>query len=168
MLNSIFELRVLGSVSSCSFSPFFVIIGQLNLALVVNFHNYSFVLKLPLDTMDVDSKKKTVDSGSAMSRAISSQEGHLVDTALDTRRFNIWSAIGVQFAVAAAPIAVTGFASLILGAGGSPFFFWAYVVAIFGQALVALSLAEIAGAIPHASGARRPSGLPLAVSELKR
>ncbi|KAH7115455.1 putative amino acid transporter [Dactylonectria estremocensis] len=42
--------------------------------------------------------------------------------------------------------------SLVISAGGSPFYFWAFIVAATFQLMVALSLAELASAYPHTSG----------------
>jgi choline transport protein len=67
-------------------------------------------------------------------------------------RFSVLSAVGIQFSIAATPLAVGSYLTFILGAGGSPFFFYAFLVAAFGQLLVCTSMAEIASAFPHASG----------------
>ena len=79
---------------------------------------------------------------------------------LETRelrsRFSILSAIGIQYSISATPIAVGSYIIFILGAGGSPFFFWAFVVTVFGNMLVCISMAEIASAYPHASGKISP------------
>jgi amino acid transporter len=39
-----------------------------------------------------------------------------------------------------------------VGAGGSPFFFWAFLLAAAGQMLIAFSLAELVSAYPDALG----------------
>ncbi|KAI1390870.1 amino acid/polyamine transporter I [Hypoxylon trugodes] len=97
--------------------------------------------------------KETTMGAAPLSPKTTKQEGHIIEASnLDKNRFSIWSTIGIQFAVAAAPVAVTGYSSLIPGAGGSTYFFWGYIVAIAGQLIIALSLAELASALPHASG----------------
>ncbi|KAJ5979992.1 amino acid transporter [Penicillium waksmanii] len=81
------------------------------------------------------------------------EEGQICDaTQLDQNRFNIWSTIGIQFSVTAAPLAIVSYTTLITGVGGSPFYFWGFLVAAIGQILVAVSLAELASAYPHTSG----------------
>lgn len=93
-----------------------------------------------------------------LSQSISARNSETVATEvlLEVRelksRFNIWSAIGIGFSITATPLAVGVYLVLILGAGGSPFFFYSFLVAAFGQLLVCLCLAEIASAFPHASG----------------
>ena len=67
-------------------------------------------------------------------------------------RFSVLSAIGIQFSISATPLTVGSYLVFILGAGGSPFFFYAFLVAATGQLLVCTCLAEIASVFPHASG----------------
>lgn len=67
-------------------------------------------------------------------------------------RFNIWAAIGIQFSISATPLAVGVYITLVLGAGGSPYFFYAFLVAALGQMLICICMAEIASVFPHASG----------------
>lgn len=67
-------------------------------------------------------------------------------------RFSVLAAIGIQFSISATPLAVGGYLTFILGLGGSPYFFYGFLVAAFGQILLCLSLAEIAAVYPHASG----------------
>jgi hypothetical protein len=52
------------------------------------------------------------------------EEGQMFEaTQLDQNRFNIWSTIGIQFSVIAAPLAIVSYTTLITGVGGSPFYF---------------------------------------------
>jgi len=67
-------------------------------------------------------------------------------------RFNIWAAIGIQFSITGTPLAVGVYITLVLGAGGSPYFFYAFLVAAVGQMVVCICMAEIASCFPHASG----------------
>lgn len=71
---------------------------------------------------------------------------------LDSARISLWSVVGVQYSITASPIAIGQFLQLVVGAGGSPYFFWGLIVAISGQFLVAFSLAELAASYPHTSG----------------
>jgi amino acid transporter len=71
--------------------------------------------------------------------------------------FGILSAIGVQYSVTGAPIAIGTYLSLIVGLGGSPAYFWGYIVMGFFQLATCLSIAELASAIPHSSGRSKPA-----------
>lgn len=66
--------------------------------------------------------------------------------------FSLISAIGVQYSVTSAPIAIGAYMSLAIGLGGSPAYFWGFFMVGFFQLLFALATAELASAIPHASG----------------
>lgn len=67
-------------------------------------------------------------------------------------RFSVLAAIGIQYSITGTPLAIGSYLAFILGAGGSPFFFYAFLVASVGQLLVCTSLSEIASVYPHASG----------------
>ncbi|KAG7411425.1 Choline transport protein [Fusarium oxysporum f. sp. rapae] len=67
-------------------------------------------------------------------------------------RFSVLAAIGIQYSISAAPLAVGGYLAFILGLGGSPYFFYGFLVAAAGQTLICISLAEIAAVYPHVSG----------------
>lgn len=66
--------------------------------------------------------------------------------------FSLWSAIGVQYSVTSAPIAIGTYLSLIIGLGGSPAYFWGYFMMGFFQLASCLAVCELASAIPHSSG----------------
>ncbi|KAB8217748.1 amino acid permease-domain-containing protein [Aspergillus novoparasiticus] len=84
------------------------------------------------------------------------QEGQLVseidERQLPADRFSLWSTVGVQFSVTGSPLAIGSYLQLVMGAGGSPYFFWCLVVAIMGQFLICVSLAELSSVYPHAAG----------------
>ena len=88
------------------------------------------------------------------SSVASEHEGHqsTLEAAELRPRFNVLAAIGIQYSISATPLAVGGYLTFILGVGGSPFFFYCFIVAIVGQLLLCTSLAEIAAVYPHASG----------------
>jgi choline transport protein len=67
-------------------------------------------------------------------------------------RFSVLSAIGIQFSITGTPLAVGSYIVFTLGAGGSPFFFYAFLVAAAGQLILCTCMAEIASVFPHASG----------------
>ncbi|OAR03623.1 hypothetical protein LLEC1_04777 [Akanthomyces lecanii] len=66
--------------------------------------------------------------------------------------FSLLGAIGVQYSVTSAPIAIGAYMSLAIGLGGSPAYFWGFFMVGFFQLLVCLTTAELASAIPHSSG----------------
>lgn len=66
--------------------------------------------------------------------------------------FNLWSTLGIGFSYVATPLSIGTYLAFSLSAGGSPFFFYTYLVCFFFNFLVALSLAEIAAILPHTSG----------------
>lgn len=81
-------------------------------------------------------------------------ENHAV-TELDDERFSLWSVLGVQYTTSATPLSICGFMQFTLGVGGSPFFFWCFLVAVFLQGLVIFSFAELGSAYPHVAGTSR-------------
>lgn len=66
--------------------------------------------------------------------------------------FSLLGAIGVQYSVTSAPLAIGAYLSLAIGLGGSPAYFWGFFMVGFFQFAVCLVTAEIASAIPHSSG----------------
>jgi hypothetical protein len=99
---------------------------------------------------------------SALDTVETRREGQIYEmTQLDRNRFNLWSTIGIQFSVTAAPLGIAGYTTLITGVGGSPFYFWGFLVAVIGQLLVAVSLAELSSAYPHTSGEDPPELTPV-------
>ncbi|KAM6510378.1 hypothetical protein FSOLCH5_010818 [Fusarium solani] len=71
---------------------------------------------------------------------------------LDRTRFSVLGAVGIHWSSTAAPLSICSSLQLVIGVGGSPFYFWAFCAAAFFQFTVALSLAELASAYPHTSG----------------
>ena len=89
----------------------------------------------------------------AQSKMSSIDDGALFEhIELKPDRFSTWSVIGINFSITAAPVAILLYTNLVTGAGGTSYYFWCYIVTIFGQLFVCASLAEIAAFIPHASG----------------
>ncbi|KAH7007493.1 putative amino acid transporter [Ilyonectria destructans] len=87
----------------------------------------------------------------AMEKAGSLRHGEVQDVKLN-QNFNIWSTLGVTFSFVATPLSIGSFLSFSLSAGGSAYFLYGYITAFFFNTLVALSLAEMAGFLPHPSG----------------
>ncbi|OAG35516.1 hypothetical protein AYO21_10324 [Fonsecaea monophora] len=80
-----------------------------------------------------------------------SVEQHAV-TKLDEERFSLWSVLGVQYTLGCAPLAIAGYMQFTLGVGGSPYFFWCFIVAAVGQGIVVMTFAELSSAYPHVAG----------------
>lgn len=70
--------------------------------------------------------------------------------------FSLLGAIGVQYSVTSAPIAIGAYLSLSIGLGGSPAYIWGFFMVGFFQLAVCLATAELASAIPHSSGLFNP------------
>lgn len=68
------------------------------------------------------------------------------------QQFNLWSTLGAAFSFIATPLSIGTFLVFSLAAGGSSYFFWEYIVVCILNSLVAVSLAEMAGFLPHTSG----------------
>ena len=66
--------------------------------------------------------------------------------------FNLWSTLGIAFSYIATPLSIGSYLAFSLSAGGSPYFFYGYVLVFFMNTLVALSLCEMAGFLPHTAG----------------
>lgn len=66
--------------------------------------------------------------------------------------FSLLSAIGVQYSVTGARIAIGTYLSLTIGLGGSPAYIWGFVMMGFFQLMTCLAMAELSSAIPHSSG----------------
>ncbi|KAK5064839.1 hypothetical protein LTR84_000673 [Exophiala bonariae] len=91
------------------------------------------------------------DENSSMAKTKSLTEGQVLETALH-QDFSLWSTLGIGFSYIATPLSIGTFLAFSLSAGGSPYFFYGYIVCFFFQTLVVLSLAEIAAFLPHTSG----------------
>jgi amino acid transporter len=67
------------------------------------------------------------------------------------KRFSLWSLIGMVYSSFATPLALGTFLSLVIGVGGSPFFFYSYLLTSVFNFLITLSVCEISSAYPHSS-----------------
>ncbi|KAE8156562.1 amino acid permease-domain-containing protein [Aspergillus tamarii] len=77
------------------------------------------------------------------------------EIALEVRpkvHFNLFLALGQQYSITAAPLAIGIYLSLVTGLGGPPGYFWGFILVGFFQFIVCLAVAELASAIPHSSG----------------
>jgi amino acid transporter len=75
-----------------------------------------------------------------------------VDQVKLKQKFSIWSTLGVSYSVTSSPIAIATYLSVVVGVGGSPVFFFSYIVtSIFGLT-ICFCLAEMSAIFPHSSG----------------
>ncbi|EED16048.1 amino acid transporter, putative [Talaromyces stipitatus ATCC 10500] len=99
-----------------------------------------------------DCEKFAIDTSNALESQMTNGTSGTLESAELRPRFSVLAAVGMQYSISATPLAVGGYLTFILGVGGSPYFFYCFLVAAFGQMLVCISLAEIAAVYPHASG----------------
>lgn len=66
--------------------------------------------------------------------------------------FSLWPAIGQQYSITGAPLTVGTYLSLSIGVGGSPAFFWGFILVVVFNGITCLAVAELASALPHSSG----------------
>lgn len=97
-----------------------------------------------------DDEKNVITAESASSLVGVGQTSEPIH--LDRNRLSVLAAVGIQWSSSAAPLTICSSLQLVMGVGGSPFYFWAFCVAAFFQFTVALSLAELASSYPHTSG----------------
>lgn len=79
-------------------------------------------------------------------------ESESISVAKPKVHFSLLSAIGVQYAPVGAPLAIGAYLSLAIGLGGSPAYFWGFIVMGVFQLPVCLAISELASALPHSSG----------------
>lgn len=99
----------------------------------------------------IDEMKPTVSTESCIGVA----DVEATHDTQDGRRkvhFSLLAAIGVQYSVTCAPIAIGTYLSLAIGLGGSPAYFWGFFMVGFFQFAMCLVTAELASAMPHSSG----------------
>jgi hypothetical protein len=68
------------------------------------------------------------------------------------KSFHLWSALGISFSVTSVPLAIGTYLSVSVGVGGSPVYFFGYVVSVIFNLCICASLAELAAVFPHSSG----------------
>ncbi|KAF4435959.1 amino acid transporter [Fusarium acutatum] len=99
-----------------------------------------------------DSLEKKVNPRGSSPSFVSDNATSSSEVRLNKSSFSMLGAIGVQWGTAAAPLTICANLQLVVGVGGSPFYFWGFVVSSFFQFLLVLSLAELASCFPHTSG----------------
>lgn len=125
-------------------------------------HNTQSASKGPLSLETICKDWQPESSGMRNSQELSApsddgkSEGVQVGEIVQPKvKFNLLAAVGVQYSVTAAPVAIGTYLSLIVGLGGSPTYFWGYILTGFFQFAVALAVSELASAMPHSSGKRK-------------
>ncbi|TVY39738.1 Choline transport protein [Lachnellula subtilissima] len=99
------------------------------------------------------SSEITTNNNSNNSDRISISEGEAhVDTPRPEKPFQLWSTLGIAFSITSTPIAIGTYLSVSVGVGGSPVFFFGYILAVTMNLLVCASLAEMAAVFPHSAG----------------
>ncbi|KAK5031821.1 hypothetical protein LTS07_004442 [Exophiala sideris] len=78
-------------------------------------------------------------------------ESHHVDVKLK-QKFSIWSTLGVSYSATSAPIAIGTYLSVVVGVGGSPVFFFGFILCSIFAIMICLVLAEMSAVYPHSSG----------------
>ena len=78
-------------------------------------------------------------------------ESHHVDVKLK-QKFSIWSTLGVSYSATSAPIAIGTYLSVVVGVGGSPVFFFGFILCSVFAMMICLVLAEMSAVYPHSSG----------------
>ncbi|KAL4766869.1 amino acid/polyamine transporter I [Aspergillus nidulans var. acristatus] len=105
--------------------------------------------------MGTQDQSKAVEAFDPLTMETTLAEGNTLvmdEGELPNNRFSLWSTIGVQFSTTASPLAIGIYLQLVVGAGGSPYFFWCLLTAMILQFTTCISLAELSSAFPHTSG----------------
>jgi hypothetical protein len=66
--------------------------------------------------------------------------------------FHFWSTLGISFSITSVPLSIGTYLSVNIGVGGSPVYFFGYIVAALFNLCICASLAELAAVFPHSSG----------------
>lgn len=105
-----------------------------------------------------DAEAKTAAGGNAFSTSEQHAETAPTNESTDhdeikpKTHFSLLGAIGVQYSLTSAPLAIGFYLSMVIGLGGSPAYFWGFIVMGFFQLFVCLAICELASAIPHSAG----------------
>ncbi|KAI7763026.1 hypothetical protein LZL87_011169 [Fusarium oxysporum] len=102
-------------------------------------------------SLDFKAEKINSSSHQRDSNAGDKLDVEICEVAELKHRFSVIAAVGIQYSISATPLAVGAYLTFILGLGGSPYFFFGFIVTAVGQILLCVSLAEIAAVYPHAS-----------------
>ncbi|EFX04889.1 putative choline and nitrogen mustard permease [Grosmannia clavigera kw1407] len=97
--------------------------------------------------------EKTIDKqvGSLATTVVDVGTGDVQNTQVK-KNFNLWSTLGISFSLTSTPITIGTYLSVSIGVGGSPVFFFGYILSVIMDLCVCASLAEMAAVLPHSSG----------------
>ncbi|CDK28005.1 unnamed protein product [Kuraishia capsulata CBS 1993] len=97
------------------------------------------------------------ESSSRVMQLVDSEAGEVFDVktpehegALE-KNFDIWGVVGIVYGSIGTPLTLGTYLSTVIGVGGAPFFFYAYLFAGFFCLLTAYSMSEMASVHPHSS-----------------
>lgn len=68
------------------------------------------------------------------------------------KAFNLWNTLGIQCSITSTPLAIGTYLAVVIGVGGSPVFFFGYLLSCVMGLIICLSLCEIAAVLPHSAG----------------
>lgn len=68
------------------------------------------------------------------------------------KHFDIFSTLGDSYSATSTPITIGTYLSLVVGVGGSPVFFFGYILCMIFNMCVCLCMAEMSSIFPHSSG----------------
>ncbi|KAB8217743.1 amino acid/polyamine transporter I [Aspergillus novoparasiticus] len=105
--------------------------------------------------LDEDSKSAKVQRAidDSLEHTITSNGEGVIELEVRPKvHFNLFSALGQQYSITAAPLAIGVYLSLVTGLGGPPGYFWGFILVGFFQFIVCLAVGELASATPHSSG----------------
>lgn len=90
-------------------------------------------------------------AGSSMNHQHTIGEGR--DNALSTvKPFKLWSTLGIAYSITSTPLSIGTYLSVAIGVGGSPVFFYGYILTVLMNMTICVSLAEMAAILPHSGG----------------
>ena len=68
------------------------------------------------------------------------------------KQFSLWSTLGISYSITSTPLAIGTYLSVEIGVGGSPVFFFGFLLVFVLNMCICFSLAEMAAVYPHSAG----------------
>ncbi|KAJ9503093.1 hypothetical protein H2202_001247 [Exophiala xenobiotica] len=103
--------------------------------------------------MDDDMElKKNGSPHSATEQTVSIQQAPIQQAPNVEKRFRLWSTLALQCSISATPLAIGTYLATDIGIGGSPVYFFGYVLCGIMNVVICASLSEIAAVLPHPTG----------------
>ena len=103
------------------------------------------ISKMPTKT-DADSVP-----GDSLDQRLDIQEAR-ADVIRPEKPFKLLSTLGIAYSITSTPLAIGTYLSVAIGVGGSPVFFFGFVLTVVMSLCICLSLAEMAAVLPHSGG----------------